>query len=79
MFTLFTSVLNGKPTKSILDEPKRCCLPELFSAQISASSGIKLSDGTTVGTYVMFCLSQISFQFCFFCKSNRDTTIFHTI
>ncbi|CAF4374807.1 unnamed protein product [Rotaria magnacalcarata] len=48
---LFATVSNSLPTKSKMNEPERCCVSNLFSAQISTSSGVKLPDGTTFNTY----------------------------
>ncbi|CAM4916826.1 unnamed protein product [Rotaria socialis] len=48
---LFATVSNSLPTKSKMNEPERCCISSLFSAQISTSSGVKLPDGTTFSSY----------------------------
>ncbi|CAF2888280.1 unnamed protein product [Rotaria sp. Silwood2] len=49
--TLFAIGSNGKATKSVTDEPKRCCVPKQFSSVMSTSSGVVLPDGKTLGTY----------------------------
>ncbi|CAF1560981.1 unnamed protein product [Rotaria magnacalcarata] len=48
---LFATVSNGLPTKSKMNEPECCCLPDLFSSQITTSTGMKLPDGTAFNTY----------------------------
>ncbi|CAF2332074.1 unnamed protein product [Rotaria sp. Silwood2] len=48
---LLTVGSNGKPARSMRNEPTRCCIPDKFSAQISTSNGMQLPGGKTFGTY----------------------------
>lgn len=66
---LFASVLYGLPLKLSHEEPERCCVPKLFSSQISTSSSMKLSDGTIFNTYVNLCFEKLAFFNVSFIKS----------
>ncbi|CAF0759060.1 unnamed protein product [Rotaria sordida] len=60
VFTAFAMLAigsNGKPTISKANEPKRCCIPKQFSAQISTSHGVKLPDGTITASYAYYNIS----------------------
>ncbi|CAF1428398.1 unnamed protein product [Rotaria sordida] len=48
---LFTNGSTGTPTKSLTDEPERCCVPKQFSSVMSTSSGVVLPDGKIIATY----------------------------
>ncbi|CAF1239125.1 unnamed protein product [Rotaria sordida] len=40
---ILTTVLNGKPTTSLKNEPERCCIPTQFSSQLIGMKGVSLS------------------------------------